>query len=122
MQERDEIEDLFALARSRRMQPSDDLMARVLADALAVQPVAAARPVAARRPVLAGWRGGWLGAMADLFGGFGALAGVGGAAVAGVMLGFVQPAPVTEMADAVWGVAEVSVDLMPDAATLMAGE
>lgn len=109
----DELDDLWGAARSRRMEASDGLMARVLADALAEQP----RPVA-----VSARRRGVFAALAEAFGGFGALAGVGGAAVAGVLLGFVQPAPVTELADAVLGVQVASVDLMPDAASLLGGE
>lgn len=89
-------------------------MARVLADALAEQPTRAAVPVRRRRGLFA--------RLADAFGGFGGLASVGGAAVAGVVLGFVQPAPVTEWADAVLGVQAATVELMPDAASLLGGE
>lgn len=111
----DAVDALFAEARVLRIEPSEALMARVLADAMTEQPKAVA--VVPVRP-----RGGWLAGLADLFGGFGGLAGVGGAAVAGLVLGFVQPAPVTEFADAVWGVESVSVDLVPTAETLLAGE
>lgn len=88
-------------------------MARVLADALAEQPLRVAVPARRR---------GWLAALADAFGGFGGLAGVGGAAMAGVVLGFVQPAPVTDWADAVLGGEGATVELMPDAASLLGGE
>lgn len=108
----DELDDLWIAAKSRRMEPSEALMARVLADALAAQP----------RPVVFVPQRSWLAGLADLFGGFGALAGVGGAAVAGVVLGFVQPAPVTEFADAVLGAQVATVELMPDAASLLGGE
>ncbi len=118
MSERDDLDDLLALARSRPMEPSDALMARVLADALAEQP----RAVAAQTVPFGVPRRGWLSLVAEVFGGFGGLAGVGGAAVAGLVLGFVQPAPVTEFADAVLGVQAASVDLMPGTDALMAGE
>ena len=114
MSERDDLDDLLALARSRPMEPSDALMARVLADALAEQPKAA---VARAAPVA---RGSWLGGLASVFGGFGGLAGVGGAAVAGLVLGFVQPATVTDFADAVLGTDVVaSVTLIPSADALL---
>ncbi|AWB47945.1 dihydroorotate dehydrogenase [Gemmobacter aquarius] len=110
----DELDDLWVAARSRRIEPSEALMARVLADGLAEQP----RPaLVARRQ-----RRGLFARLAEVFGGFGALAGMGGAALAGVALGFVQPAQVTEFADAVLGVQAASVELMPDAASLWAGE
>lgn len=108
----DELDDLWVAARSRRMEPSEGLMARVLAEGLAEQP----------RPAPVGRKRGLFARLADVFGGFGALAGVGGAALAGVALGFVQPAPVTDWADAVLGVQAASVELMPDAASLWAGE
>ena len=117
MEKQDALDDLFAQARSRPVAPSDALMARVLADALAEQPkavVARAAPVA---------RGRWLGGLASVFGGFGGLAGVGGAAVAGLVLGFVQPATVTDFADAVLGTDVVaSVTLIPSADALLVGE
>lgn len=109
----DELDDLWAAARSRRMEPSEALMARVLAEGLAEQP----------RPALgAPRRRGPIARLAEVFGGFGALAGVGGAALAGVALGFVQPAPVTDFADAVLGGEVATVELMPDAASLLGGE
>ncbi len=117
MPDQDEMDGLFAMARARRMEPSPDLMARILADAAAVQrravPVVA--PLAVRRR-------GWLAGLAGVFGGFGGLAGVGGAAVAGLVLGFVQPAPVTQVADVLLGVQAVSVDLVPTTETWMTGE
>ncbi len=119
MPERDEIEEMFAMARAApRPAPSTALMARVLADALAHQP----RPAGADASVAGRARGGWLSALAAAFGGAGALAGVGGAALAGVLIGIVQPAPVTRLADAVLGVQVASVQLMPTADSLVAGE
>jgi hypothetical protein len=132
MQDRDGIDDLFALARERRMVPSEALVARVLADAAAEQPKA--RPEVAGgvaggavlRPVSLRARGGWLGRLAGVFGGFGGLAGVGGAALAGVVLGFAQPAQVTDFTDAVTysvlGGEAAALDLMPTTDSLMAEE
>ena len=85
MQETD-LEHLFATARAGRPSPSAGLSARITADADAVQ--AGFKPVpcpAGRRP----WPG-WIAAM----GGNGVLAGLATAALAGLWLGFAQPAPV----------------------------
>ena len=67
----DDLDDLLAGAKAASMQPSDALMARVLADAAAVQAQVAA----------CGWRwrwcrarGGWRG-LAAVFGGAGSLVG-----------------------------------------------
>jgi hypothetical protein len=85
MQETD-LESLFATARAGRPSPSADLIARITADADAVQ--AAFRPAPARlRPRR--WSG-WIAAM----GGTGVLAGLATATLAGLWLGFAQPAPV----------------------------
>lgn len=99
----DDLETLFRAARTDRPAPSDDLMARVLADAAALQPKAAApapRRVAAPAPSRA--RTGFFAGLAALFGGGGVLAGMGTAAVAGLFLGFAQPAPVSALT-AAWG-------------------
>lgn len=116
MAERDDVEDLFALAREGRMEPSAALMERVLADAMAAQP----KPLA---PFQAGrQRRGWFAALADALGGSGGLAGVGGAALAGLFLGFVQPVAVSDVTDAVLGAPAAAVELMPSADVLVAGE
>lgn len=120
MEKRDELDDLFAAARARPVVPSEALMARVMADALAEMPRAVVmQAVPVSGPAV---RGGWLGALASAFGGFGGLAGVGGAAVAGVFLGFVQPATVTDFADAVLGGGVATVTLIPSADALLGGE
>jgi hypothetical protein len=119
----DDLDILFAAARAERPEPSEALMARVLADALANQPA----PVrAAPAPVIApaAPQRGPLAALADLFGGFGALAGMGAAAVAGVFIGFVQPDGLTALSDAVsytvLGGTLESVALMPSVDPLFA--
>lgn len=82
----DDLDDLLASAARRPAMPSDALMERVLADALALQPQAPAlRPVAAPRP-------GLLARLAAIFGGAPALAGLGTAAVFGLVLGYYSPA------------------------------
>lgn len=88
MMGKDDLDDLFAQARAKDPMPSDQLIARVLADAAAEQARRAAPVV--RRPA----RKGLVAAIAALFGGGPVLAGMGSAAIAGLFLGFVQPAPV----------------------------
>lgn len=80
----DDLDDLLAQAARRPAVPSEALMERVLADALALQPAA---PV--MRPVTA--RPGFFTRFAGVFGGGPALAGLGAAAVFGVALGYLSP-------------------------------
>ncbi len=87
----DPLEGLFQTARATP-EPSSDFMARVLADALAVQSAAAV--VGVKRPV----RSAWKRALAAVGGGFG-LAGIGAAAVAGLLIGYVQPDPVLTLGE-----------------------
>ncbi len=87
MQDKD-LEGLFAQAARQAPQPSDGLMDRVLADALALQPRGGAFVQA---PALASPSRGVLARLAALFGGAPVLAGVCSAAVAGVALGYLNP-------------------------------
>ena len=107
--ELDDLDDLFAEARTAESQDDAALMARVYADALRLQP--AALPIAkvnsARHP-------GWWAALVDMLGGRRGLAGLGTAAVAGVMLGFVQPSSILALAESFFAVSTIDeVDLMP---------
>ncbi len=110
----DDLDDLLAGAQRASMQPSEALMARVLADAAALQ----VQPVA----VVARPRAGWLAGLAALFGGAGSLVGVGSAAVAGLFFGFVQPDGLGAVADMWAGSAVDQVDLMPQLDVLLAEE
>lgn len=123
-----DMDALFSAAARQRMAPSDALMARVLADGLAEQPRApqvqslrppvvrpVARPMA--RPGL--WAGFWAG-LTEVFGGGGALAGIGTAAVAGVVIGFAQPAGLGPLTEAVFGTPLETVELIPSVETLFA--
>ena len=112
----DDLDDLLAGASRASMQPSDALMARVMADAAALQ--VQARPAVAV-PVP---RAGWLAGLAALFGGAGSLIGVGSAAVAGLFFGFVQPDGMGAVADLWAGSAVDQVDLMPQLDVLLAEE
>ena len=92
----DPIDALFDAARAAAPTPSRALMARVLADAAAAQP----RPVrdgAPLRPAL-GWAGRLRAMLRAMPGGMPGLAGVSAAAVSGLWIGFVQPAPVVDIA------------------------
>jgi ferric-dicitrate binding protein FerR (iron transport regulator) len=86
MSEDTDLDLVFAAARAARPQPPDALTARVLADAYAAQPAAPIARRAAPPP-----RGVW-GRLSEILGGGGVLAGLGTAAVAGVWLGYADPA------------------------------
>ncbi len=83
----DDLDDLLAAAARRPVQPSEALMERVLADALALQPAT----VPVFRPALPAPRPGLLARLAAVFGGPPALAGLGTAAVFGLALGYLSP-------------------------------
>jgi hypothetical protein len=80
----DRLEAALAAARGAE-RPGDDLVARVLADAAAVQARAGAPPPA--RPA----RGGPLRGMLGALGGWPGLSGVAAAGVAGLLIGFWAP-------------------------------
>ena len=82
----DDLDDLLATAARRPVVPSEALMERVLADALALQP----QPLAPQ-PVASVPRQGLLTRLAAAFGGTPALAGLGTAAVFGLALGYLSP-------------------------------
>jgi hypothetical protein len=104
----DDLDALFSAARACPAVPSEAVMGRVLADALALQPLSPAF-VAAATPVRPGlWRG-----VIDFFGGFGALAGMGSAAAAGLFIGFVQPTGLSDLSAALIGGQIDSLSLMP---------
>ena len=125
----EDLDSLFTAARAAPPAPSDALMARVMADALAQQP-APPRPTGMQAPApqgLGSQRGGsqaggslW-GALTGLFGGAGALAGMGGAAVAGLFIGLAQPALLVSLSDAYLGGTLDSVALIPSVDALFAG-
>lgn len=94
-----DIDGLLAAARGRAAEPSADLLARVLADAYALQPAAPMAPVTARPAPRPRWAG-----LLALFGGGAGLAGLVTAGVAGLMIGLLQPAPVSAFTGAMTGV------------------
>lgn len=105
MQDSD-LDDLFGQARAARPEPSADLMARILVDAEQHQPVAHVRS-----PTVG--RGFWQAALA-MIGGGGALAGLSTATLAGLWIGFAQPAPVSMLTDVIWADETMdTVELIP---------
>ncbi|MES2667370.1 MAG: dihydroorotate dehydrogenase [Pseudomonadota bacterium] len=107
----DDLDLLFAAAAQAPLLPSDALLARVLADAVTHQPPAAAprpalRAAAARRP------GFWT-RLAAAVGGAGVLAGLGSAAMAGVMIGFAEPAALSMVTGGIYETTLDAVDLVP---------
>jgi hypothetical protein len=81
--EDERMDALFAAARGAE-RPGDDLVARVLADAAAVQAEAAPKPVTPPR-------GGRLSGLLSALGGWPGLSGVTAAGIAGLALGFWAP-------------------------------
>ena len=92
MQDTD-LDSLFVAARAGRPIPSADLTVRIVADAQAVQSTFRPAPAPARPRRWAGW----IAAM----GGNGVLAGLATATLAGLWLGFAQPAPVLTLTQTV---------------------
>lgn len=103
----DGLERFFEAARRMEPAPSDALMARVLADALAAQPVTAPRPEP--RPGL------WV-QLREALGGWPALGGLATAGVMGLAIGIAAPAGLADLATAVLGQGTDTymVDLMPE--------
>lgn len=111
----DGLEAFFDAARAEAPQPSEDLMARILADAAAetahrAAPAPGARAARPAAKVLGFWD-----ALVMALGGRGALAGLAGAMVAGLWLGVSQPAPIASLAQQVAGDGTTleQVDLIP---------
>ncbi len=98
----DNLDDIFAQARAVQVTPDDDLVARVLADAAAVQ--AGFTPVAVNPS-----SGFWAGLM-EAIGGWPALGGLATATVAGLWIGVAPPASVADLTASYLG-DEVSVSL-----------
>ena len=103
---------MFQAARDTAPQPSDDLLARLLADAAAQAAPVAAPTAVPRRGVLA--------ALLAAIGGWPAAAGLATAAVAGLMIGYVAP---DALGDLSGGYLETSgyrlEDLMPSYGDLL---
>ncbi|MDP2080468.1 MAG: dihydroorotate dehydrogenase [Pseudotabrizicola sp.] len=99
-----DLDALFAQAQAHPPEIDAAFMARVLADARALQPLALRRA-----PV----RPGLWARLAAALGGALAVAGLGTAAMAGLVIGYVQPEPMVSLAGSIgFGVSE-SLDLLP---------
>ena len=113
---------MFAQARDTPSLPDADFMARLMADAEALQPAPrglvdpkSAAAVAPRRGILS--------RLIAVLGGAGAVAGIGSAAMAGLVIGYVQPDPLVSLTDG-FGLVAVSesLDLLPSFDTLLTEE
>jgi len=100
-----ELEDFFAASKDAELTPSKELMARVLADASALQPEASGLPLTSKSSA-------WSGFM-DLIGGWPALSGVAAAGVAGIWLGVAPPTSLEQLTSEVMGTS-TSVSLLSD--------
>jgi hypothetical protein len=106
----DGLERFFAAARSRMPEPSEALMARVLADAEAAM---VRRPDAvAVRPVA---RGGAIGGLLSAIGGWAGLSGLATATAAGLWIGVAGLADPVTLTGGLFGGSALSVELMPGA-------
>lgn len=101
----DDLDDLLALAARKPAVPSEALMERVLADAMALQPAAVMF-----RPAVPAAKPGVLARLAAVFGGPPALAGLGTAAVFGLALGYLSPATM----DYLTGTSTDTAEFFPD--------
>ena len=104
-----ELDLLLQAAREAPVQPSDALMARVLADALAAQPQPAVPSVALPPPPA---RGFWA-RLSSGFGGAGAFASLLGAAVLGVVVGYANPASLAWLTSDYLTTAGTGLDMVP---------
>lgn len=110
-----DLDDLFAAARGAEV-PGDDLVARVLADAAAVQAEAATRAAPSG--------GGWMSGLMSGIGGWFGAGSLAAATTAGLLIGFYAP----DTVDTVLGgqLSELGLvtqdDLMPGLAYLLPGE
>lgn len=105
-----QLTSFFEAASQHAPEPSDDLMARILADAARVQ----AEHGAQAAPVLRPARASILSRALGVLGGWGALAGLATATVAGVWIGFAAPDGLADYTDLILPNAGYGMnDLMP---------
>lgn len=104
-----DLDDLFAQLRSTPPEPSVALLARIAGDAGTHQP----RPAMPVRPKA---RVGFWAGLADVLGGKVAMTGLATATIAGILIGYTQPLPVTGLGDGLWLDASAleAVELIPD--------
>ena len=105
-----DLDGLFTEARLQSPLDTEPLLARVFADAVALQPMPHALPQ--RRGT--GRTAGFWAALADALGGKGVLVGLGTAAVAGIVIGFAQPTSLTSFTDNIFAQTPLDdVELLP---------
>jgi hypothetical protein len=107
MNDDQELDLLFGVARATLPDPSARLMARVLEDAYAHQAVPA-QVVPAKG---SGLRRAWSAMVASL-GGSGVVAGLGSAAVAGLFIGYADPVSADWLSNSLLPVSSDSFDLL----------
>lgn len=104
----DTIDALFAQAKDQTPPVPDALMARMLADAAAMQP----RPASDVRPVVAPASGGLFGPIWAALGGWAGAGSLAAAAAAGVWIGIAPPTTgLAGLTDAVFG-ASITLDVL----------
>lgn len=91
----DDLELFFEAGRADAPVPSQELMARIMADAEANMPPAA--PVVQAAP-----KAGLFAGLLAAIGGWPAMAGLATATVAGIWIGYAQPTSLTVLAGGVW--------------------
>lgn len=109
-----ELEGYFAAERDATTQPSVELMARIMADAHTHAPTHIPAAQAAQTPQSTARRG-MFASLLDAVGGWPSLAGMATATVAGVWIGFSQPAGLDLVAEQLMGTSDTTylVDLVP---------
>ncbi len=104
-----DLDAILAAARTAGADASEDFLARVLADAYAMQPQPAAVVAV---PAASGWRARLVASLSAL-GGMGAAAGLATATLAGVWIGFARPDLVGGLGLAWTGAQVKSIELLP---------
>ncbi len=97
------LDQLFAQARERDAVPSDALMARIAADAVANLAVPARAPAR---------RGGFIATLVGILGGWPAVSGLAAATVAGIWIGFAPPQSLDSFAGDLLGSSDVAVPFL----------
>lgn len=110
-----DLDDLFQSAGSTAPVADDAFMARVLADALREQPAAPSLAPPPRRHSL------WA-RLAAALGGAAAVAGIGSAAMAGLVIGYVQPDAMVSLAGSIGLSSGESLELLPGFDALLTEE
>ena len=104
-----DLDAILAAARTAGADASEDFLARVLADAYAMQPQPAAVVAV---PAASGWRARLVASLSAL-GGMGAAAGLATATLAGVWIGFARPDLIGGLGLAWTGAQVESIELLP---------